>query len=302
MDLLDLAVKSDNNDKPLLREEVVRLTTQTGLKLHMHTWLPHYNPDKVVVMVHGLGGHGRYYATSVAPYLAPAGVAVYAPDLRGHGLSEGLRGDIESFAQFQEDVAAAVRWARLKHPELPLFLMAESMGTSIAINFVTQAEAELMPDGLILVACVIAPTVTPSVREVARTLWYLSTNRRKPAIPITGREELGIRDHEFIKVLKSDELFNKRVSVRFLTTMTRYMQQAARKPHAIKLPVLHMQGERDYTVRHRPTRAFFARLGSTDKELHYFPGAYHALLNDPAAPQVRARLLTWLERQSKKRG
>jgi len=32
--------------------------------------------------------------------------------------------------------------------------------------------------------------------------------------------------------------------------------------------------------------------------LHYFPEAYHALLNDPEAPQVRERLLDWMERKT----
>ncbi len=298
MELLDLA--SNINQNPQFSSEEINLHLAGGLRLHMHGWLPNFAPDKVVVIVHGLGGHGKYYASSAAPYLAPHGAAVYAPDLRGHGRSEGLRGDIELFHSFLDDVAAAIRWARLKHPELPLFLLAESMGTSIAINYVVQAQPELAPDGLILVACVIAPTVTPSVKEVFRTFWYLATDRHRPALPITGREELGVRDTAFVQVLKADPLFNRKISVRFLTGMTRHMQQAARRPHALKLPILLLQGGHDYTVRHKPTRAFFNRIASADKEMHVFPQAYHAILNDPDAPQVRERLLTWLERQTKK--
>jgi alpha-beta hydrolase superfamily lysophospholipase len=306
MELLDLPSNSNtdsNNEaeaKPTIREEAVSLTSPDGLRIHMHGWLPSYEPDKVVITVHGMGGHGGYYATSLAPYLAPAGAAVYAPDLRGHGQSEGTRGDIESFGHFQQDVETAIRWARLKYPELPLFLVAESMGTSIAINFAVQALPEVRPDGIILIACVVAPTITPSVREVTRTLWYLATDRRRVALPITGREELGVRDPEFIKVLKSDALFNRRVSVRFLSSMTGYMQHAARQPRNIKLPVLLLQGGRDCTVRHGATRAFFARISAPDKEMHYFPEAYHAILNDPDSPQVRERILAWLERQRQK--
>jgi alpha-beta hydrolase superfamily lysophospholipase len=298
MELLDLNFDKDEA-KASLKEEATKLSSKDGLILHLRGWLPHTTPNKVVVVLHGMGGHGGYYASSIAPYVVPHGSAVYAPDLRGHGLSDGLRGDIESFGYFQQDVETVVRWARLKHPDLPLFLMAESMGTSIAINYVAQAAPEILPEGLILVACVIAPTVTPSVREVARTMWYLARDRRRPALPITGREELGIRDHEFIKVLKSDELFNRRVSVRFLSTMTTHMQQAARRHSAINLPVLLMQGGRDYTIRHKPTRAFFDRIPSSDKEVHIFPDAYHALLNDPDAPHVRERIINWLERQSR---
>src|SRR5918912_637337 len=88
--------------------EAHSLTNSHRLRLNLHGWLSPGRPDKVMVLVHGMGGHGGYYATSVAPYIAPTGVAVYAPDLRGHGRSEGKRGDIESFRLFQDDVATAV--------------------------------------------------------------------------------------------------------------------------------------------------------------------------------------------------
>jgi alpha-beta hydrolase superfamily lysophospholipase len=300
MDLLDLATTDKPEEKPLMNEEVFSLTSEDGLKLHIYSWLPLSAPDKVIVTVHGLGGHGRFYSNSLAPYFAPTGTAIYAPDLRGHGLSDGSRGDLDSFEHYQRDLAMVVRWVRSKHPGLPLFLLAESMGTSIAINFASLAPSDVMPDGLVLVACVVAPYVTPKVKEVFRTAWYLATDRQKPALPITGREELGIRDHEFIKILKSDELFNRRISIRFLSKMTSHMRQAARRPNALKLPVLLLQGGCDYTVRAKPTRAFFDRIASPDKEMRVFPEAYHALLNDPDSYQVREHLQSWLERQCQK--
>jgi alpha-beta hydrolase superfamily lysophospholipase len=275
--------------------EAHKLTNSHGLSLHLHAWHGTARPDKIMVVVHGMGGHGGYYANSVAPYIAPARVALYAPDLRGHGLSEGRRGDIENFNLFQDDVATVVRWVRQRHPGLPLFLLGESMGTPIAITYAATAPADARPDFLALIACVVAPTVKPHLDEIFRTLYYLVRDRRRCCIPITGREEEGIRDLDFIKVLKADVLFNRKVSVRFLSNMTLHMQRASRLYLRLTLPIFMAQGGRDFTVRHRQTRAFFARIASTDKELHYYPEAYHALLNDPEAPLVRRNLLEWLK-------
>jgi alpha-beta hydrolase superfamily lysophospholipase len=275
-----------------------KLTNSHGQTLHLHGWSGAPRPDKIMVVIHGMGGHGGYYASSLAPYLPPTGIALYAPDLRGHGLSEGRRGDIETFNLFQDDVATVMRWVRERHPGLPLFLLGESMGTPIAITYAATASADTKPDFLALIACVVAPTVKPRLAEILRTLYYLARDRRRTAIPITGREEEGVRDLEFIKVLKADELFNRKVSVRFLSGMTLHMQRASRLYSRLQLPVFMAQGGHDFTVRHPQTKAFFARIASNDKELHYFPEAYHALLNDPEAPQVRQRLLDWMARKT----
>ncbi|NWJ44791.1 MAG: alpha/beta fold hydrolase [Chloroflexi bacterium] len=282
----------------LLQEETEQFLSHDGMRLHMHCWKPSDVPaSRVVLIVHGLGGHGAYYASSLAPYLVPLGAMVYAPDLRGHGRSDGVRGDIESFGELEGDVAAAASWVRNRHPNLPFYLLGESMGTPLAILHAANSKPELKPDYLILAACVVAPTITPRIDEILRTAFYLATNRRKPALPITGREEQGIRDLEFIKVLKADVLFNKHVSVRFLLNMTKAMNRAAQSHHLLSMPTIILQGGKDITVRHRPTRAFFHRIAATDKEMHVFPEAFHAILNDPDAPEVRKRIINWIDRK-----
>jgi alpha-beta hydrolase superfamily lysophospholipase len=279
-------------------EEQHQIYSADGTRLHAHYWGPSgLHPTRVMVIVHGMGGHGAYYRSSLAPYLAPRGVATYAADLRGHGLSDGPRGHIETFAELEQDVAATVRFARKRHPDLPFFLLGESMGTPLAIVHAATSPKELQPDFLVLAACVIAPTVKPRIDEVFRTPFYYLTNRRKVAIPITGREEQGVRDPDFVRVLKTDELFNRYISVRFLLSMTSTMNRAARLHTNLTMPTLILQGGKDITIRHKPTREFFKRIAATEKEMHVYPDAYHAILNDPDSPLVRARLLDWMERQ-----
>lgn len=275
-------------------ERTLDLHSYDETRLHVHSWQAE-QADKILVVVHGMGGHGGYYRNSLAPFATLEGAVVYAPDLRGHGRSEGLRGDIDDFKHFQHDVDATIAYARSQHPGLPLFLLGESMGTPIAITYA--ATSQHRPDGLILVACVVAPTIKPRIDEIFRTTFYFTFNQRKIALPITGREEQGVRDLAFVQELKTDALFNRRVSVRFLTQMTRTMNRAAQMHDKLTMPVLLLQGGKDITIRHRPTRAFFERLAATDKEMHIFPNAFHAILNDPDSPQVRAKIFDWLQRQ-----
>src|SRR5207248_2483063 len=90
----------------------------------------------------GLGGHGGYYK-ALASHLAAEGTVVIAPDLRGHGRSEGTRGDIDRFDRYLEDVDTAVTWARTCWPNKPVILLGESMGASIAIQYIATIEIPL---------------------------------------------------------------------------------------------------------------------------------------------------------------
>lgn len=265
-----------------------------GIRLYLHTWQSP-QPNKVMVIVHGMGGHANYYNDSLADYMHDKNMSIYAPDLRGHGKSEGKRGDIDDFNMFLEDVKVAVKFARDQHPTLPLVLLGESMGTPIAVNYAATAQGSLRPDALALLACVVAPTIKPRVDEILRTAFYLAVNRKKPAIPITGREEEGIRDREFIKILKSDPLFNRFVSVRFLLDFAKFTSRAFNSAEQLSMPTIVMLGGKDITVRPRSTKKFFDRISNKDKEWYVFPDIFHSILNDPEGDLVRAQLAQWLD-------
>jgi alpha-beta hydrolase superfamily lysophospholipase len=80
----------------------------------------------VLVFVHGFNAHGGLYV----PFAQAAGrgLAVYAPDLRGRGKSDGERFDVASFADDVADVGEAVQFAKSRHPGLPVFPLGHSAG------------------------------------------------------------------------------------------------------------------------------------------------------------------------------
>ncbi len=56
------------------------------LNLYYQRWFPDTEPQGILVLVHGLGGHSGLFNNGVR-CLLPQGYGVYAMDLRGHGLS-----------------------------------------------------------------------------------------------------------------------------------------------------------------------------------------------------------------------
>nr|BBH92924.1 hydrolase [Thermogemmatispora argillosa] len=276
-------------------EQEALLTTRDGMTLAVHSWKTE-QPSCLLLCIQGLGGHGGYYdVLAEAPELAS--VQVIAPDLRGHGRSQGRRGDIASFRLYLEDVDSTVAWVRGRWPTLPLILLGESMGASIAIHYLSSRLPHVQEvSGLILVSPVLSASITPRPGEVLRYLWLLISAPTRPAMPITGREELGCRDAAFNERLRHDPLFVRLVSVRFLNLLSLWLASARRQAPAIRLPLLLLRGSCDYIARERGTRTFLRRLGSRDVEVVTFAGAYHSLLHDPATPALLEAIQSWLQR------
>lgn len=282
-----------------IEEKATTLLTRDNVKIFLRAWSI-ANPVRIVVCVQGLGGHGGYY-DSLALHLAPGGTALVAPDLRGHGKSEGRRGDIDRFDHYLEDIHATINWAITTWPDRPLFLLGESMGSSIAIQYITQARKDLQPvpvAGLMLISPVLKAAINPTMNEVLLGMKALFFTPSKPMMPVTGREELGSRDMDFNDRLRADPLFVRKVSMRFLFSLTRWLKQARAKASQITLPLLVLQGKYDYVAHPTGTSSFLRRVASSDLHSIMFPEAYHSLLYDPDTPSVVNALTDWLTSHS----
>lgn len=93
-------------------------------------------PVAVLIFIHGGGAHsGAGYPHLAAGLRDDARVAVYTPDVRGHGGSGGPPGDAPSAEQLWQDVASFVALARDAHPGLPVFVGGHSSGAGVALNY-----------------------------------------------------------------------------------------------------------------------------------------------------------------------
>src|SRR5437870_2672528 len=95
--------RDSSNAQPTFNKEIETwLSSKDGISIFVHAWVPD-NPQRVLVCIQGLGGHGGYYR-ELACQIASKSTIVVAPDLRGHGLSEGMRGDIDRFDRYVMDI------------------------------------------------------------------------------------------------------------------------------------------------------------------------------------------------------
>ncbi len=123
-------------------------------------WLdPAAKPKAVAIAMHGLVMHGGTYDT-LARQLVKQGFVVAAPDMRGYGhwLSQKDNGQNKaddskdgfeiSYDDSYADLAALAKKLKGQYPDLPLFLIGESLGAAMSLRLAA-TEPDVV-DGLVL--------------------------------------------------------------------------------------------------------------------------------------------------------
>jgi alpha-beta hydrolase superfamily lysophospholipase len=114
---------------------VQTLSVRDRSPIAYRAWLPNAasaTPPLIVIAIHGSSAQ----SASIHPLgkaLSAEGVAVYAPDIRGHGAT-GVRGDIDYASELDDDLADLTAMVRGKYPTSKLVLMGFSSGGGYALH------------------------------------------------------------------------------------------------------------------------------------------------------------------------
>jgi acylglycerol lipase len=257
--------------------ELVR--TSDGKVLFLRHWPSTGRSDLAILVVHGITAYSEPYGKLLAEELARAGLPVFGLDLRGHGRSDGIRGDYPSRDRLAKDLCETV--ALLKRKFSKVVILGHSLGVLSAIVAVNHCPAGV--DGLILLSVgrQVRPGAygKPSPRVVLRTLLGISLFQRIPLIEYSRKGMMG----------RGDPLFNFRYTARFYSTMygtsawsvvRNLRAKAFESPNLTilgrrDLPVLVSVGDQDEIFAVESTRAFFESLSSNRKEFIVIPGGRH---------------------------
>lgn len=118
------------------------LTASDGVKLAYRKYIPQ-NPRATLLFYHGGGAHsGTGYQHLGNGLQQQFDVAVYMPDLRGHGESSGPRGDAPSPKQVWADITTFIQHIRKEYPILPFILGGHSSGGGLVLNYSSQPNHE----------------------------------------------------------------------------------------------------------------------------------------------------------------
>jgi len=246
-----------------------------------------------LISLHGLGDHSGLYPM-VGEALAPRGITVSLPDLRGNGRSPGPRGHVDSWDQLQEDLEALVRRTRSELPDVPLFLLGNSLGGLVVLEYAIRRPAGLR--GVIALAAPLGSLGVPApLLALGRVL-----SRVWPRFSLeTGMDLSGLsRDPASVAHVLADPLFHRRGTARLSTEVTAAIARVQDAAPTFPLPVLLVHGGADRMVSPDGSRRFAARVGHPDATLLEIPGAYHALLADLDQERVLGAIGDWIEERA----
>ena len=272
-------------------EETVTATDGLRLYLRRHELA---NARGEILIAHGFGEHsGRYGA--LTDHLVNHNYSVTAYDHRGHGLSDGLPGHVESFGEYDEDLAKLISSVRSRSQAKSLFLIGHSMGGLIALRYAARK------GGTLTGAIISAPLIEVAVPVPAHKLMIARVGARmNPRWRLDNEINPAnlSRDPEVGRAYAADPLVNRKVSPKWFAEATRAMQEVAEWAPRITTPVLVMHGTDDKLASVSATQRMFERIESRDKELVIYPGFYHELFNEPEKQDVFERVTEWLDKRA----
>jgi alpha-beta hydrolase superfamily lysophospholipase len=139
-------------DQPSFGDQVFH--TADGVDLPVRTWVQWHGdaaraPSGIILALHGFNDHSGGLALPGSG-LSRRGFRVYAYDQRGFGETP-QRGIWPGTEQLIADLKSAVRLLKQRYPDLPLYLLGESMGGAVVMAAAVEKDAPPV-DGMILVA------------------------------------------------------------------------------------------------------------------------------------------------------
>lgn len=274
------------------------LTTADGLQLHLRDW-PCSNARGTVLIVHGLGEHiGRY--AHVAAQLNAWGWAAVGYDQRGHGASEGGRGELHRSDDLLHDLALVIDSVRARNPG-PLVLLGHSMGGLVTARFVEGSRAAAAPawarpvDALVL--------SSPAL-DVGTTAWQkvllAVLGRLAPNLAVgNGLDPAWVsRDPAVVQAYVADTLVHDRITPRLGRFFVDAGAAVLAGAPAWSTPTLLLYAGSDRCVKPAGSAAFATLAPRAALTVQEFKPLFHEIFNEPEQAEVFAALGGWLARHT----
>lgn len=244
-----------------------------------------------IVTVHGLGEHLAKYGEWTDAVVA-AGWHAAALDLRGHGRTPGPRGDF-AFDDLVGDLARFVEVVAERSPDLPIFVVAHSLGALVALSYVIDDPHERVAG--IVVSNPPLALADPPAWWFRRLVHALHAVVPRMPMPRRSDPERATRDPERRRAIREDPLWHRRITPRAMVGIEAAMERVRERAAEVDLPLLALVSGEDALVDGSSTAAWAEGVGSGDVTVAQIAGAYHEVLNDLGREGTYERVLRWCD-------
>ncbi len=256
-----------------MKEKSLKLQTKDNKKLNLNIYTPDILKAKVIILgVHGFGEFGERYK-KVAEYFTQQGGAFYIHDQRGHGLTPGQRGVINSYDSFLDDIDLILETIKLDYPSEPIVIYGHSMGGNIALKYLMTRDAHKITSSIIS---------SPWLKLYKETPIYLVKLLQKifgPNFRVKAKIGTLSHDRDHLKDVNVSGLYHNYIS----TTMARGVMESGlyilNNPFLLKTPTLLMSAALDNVIDLKSIE-LFSDNNKDIVEYIKWPNMYHELHNE----------------------
>lgn len=253
-------------------------------------------PKASILIVHGFGEHSGRYSHLIDRLLVD-NFEVFSFDLRGHGNSQGSRGDVVKFSNYVEDAQAALEFAQsLQNHQGKLFILAHSMGALVTLKLMTKISPNI--GGLVLSSPLFAlslavPWYKKHLGTVATCLF--------PKLPLksTIRGCHLSSDQSFSAAYDNDPLILKSVSIRAFRQILLALTQTSKLASNIHTPFLMQIAGKDLVVDSNAALTWFKNVkdNAPDRSLKIYPHFLHEIFNEKNRDEPINDAIEWFNKR-----
>lgn len=267
------------------------ITSSQNQKLFVHQWPTTIAKAKLII-VHGYAEHSYRY-DEFARYLNEHSIEVLSYDQVGYGRSEGVRGYVDRFSTYINDLDKFMDHIDLDNSSAPVFLLGHSMGGLVATQYcLTNSRASSLA-GLITSAALLKldEDLSPILQMIAPLLGMLFPKLKTEKLDQTYLT----RSEENLKAYNADPLnYLEGTRARTGAEMIKTTKAIPKAFHSLSIPLLAMHGTGDKITDRRGTEQLYNDANSIDKELKMYDGLYHELLHEPEKVGVMNDIIEWI--------
>lgn len=310
-----------------MKEEINRYTANDGLQIHVYKWLPGTPVKAVLFLVHGSVEHALRYKF-FAEFLTSHGIAVIAPDLRGHGQTALKNGQMSYIAPkdgwnvIMDDLAILKEKIIKEFPEIPLFIFGHSMGSFVVRDFISRYPDKF--SGTVLMGSTIGKPLlakatllfmhlmlvfrkNTSESPFLHKLIYSDLNKQVK----NARTEVDFisRDENEVNKYIADPLCGRTLTIDYAMQLARGSLKTAKLSSVSnipnELPILVVSGEADPVAGRNAAGvkemvSLMKKGGQTHLDFKLYPDARHELINEINKKEVMNDILNWMNKQINK--
>ena len=255
------------------------------------TWAPPDQPRAVIVAVHGFNDFKGAFA-EFGDYATKHGLLVEAYDQPGFG-AQPDRGHWPGTPALVAALDDAVRAAHVRYPNVPIYVLGESMGAAVTMMAMSEPKAPAVA-GLILAAPAVwnGQDLPTAYRTVLRVLANLL-----PALRVNARHTKRVASDniEMLRALGREPLYLRETRIDAVAGLVDLMVQAQAVAPQLKPPTLVLLGARDQMVPLGSANRFVATLPAEGCKVVTYPEGWHLLLRDHQRGVVFADIAAWIE-------